>query len=123
MLKPCPAGVTHPSLLRPRPSTFRGIHLQSRRLPAAAGCLLPWAALAEIAVLKRQEGRIEILRVVPVTPAPAGNVLTPDGKPLIAPASTSAVVPDVARMITGGENPIVGTFSGVEKNFCGSVYT
>jgi hypothetical protein len=75
-----------------------------------------------IAVLKRQDGRIAMVRVVPVAPAPAGIVLTHDGKLLIAAATSSAVVLDVARMIAGEENPILGTFSGVERNFFGSVY-
>ncbi|HEY6340448.1 MAG TPA: hypothetical protein VIY49_03065 [Bryobacteraceae bacterium] len=75
-----------------------------------------------IAVLKRGNGRMDVARVVPVTPAPAGIVLTHDGKLLIASATSSAVVLDVGRMTTGAENPVVGTFSGFDRSFLGSVY-
>lgn len=73
-----------------------------------------------IAVLKRGNGRMDVVRVVPVTPAPAGIALTHDGKLLIAAANNSAVVLDVGRMTTGAENPIAGTFSG--RNFFGTIY-
>ena len=93
--------------------------------PTADGC---WVfvsvsgANGGIAVLKRQNGRVDMVRVVPVTPAPAGMVLTHDGKLLIAAATTSAVVLDAGRMIAGTESPVLGTFSGAERNFLGSVY-
>jgi DNA-binding beta-propeller fold protein YncE len=73
-----------------------------------------------IAVLKRQNGKIEMVRVVRVTPAPAGIALTHDGKLLAAAANNSAEILDVAGMIAGTENPILGTFSG--NTFRGSVY-
>jgi streptogramin lyase len=70
-----------------------------------------------IAVLKRQGGHIEMVRVVPVAPAPAGIVVTHDGKLLVAAASNAAVVLDVARMTSGTPDPVLGTFSGRDKNF------
>src|ERR1700687_689596 len=54
--------------------------------PTADGCWLfasVGGANGGIAVLKRQAGHIEVVRVVPVAPAPAGIVLTHDGKLLI----------------------------------------
>jgi DNA-binding beta-propeller fold protein YncE len=75
-----------------------------------------------IAVLKRGYGRMDMVRVVPVTPAPAGIVLTHDGKLLIAAANNSAVVLDAGRMTTGAKLPIVGKFSGFDRGFLGSVY-
>jgi len=80
------------------------------------------SAIGGIAVLKRGDGRMDVVRVVPVTPAPAGIVLTHDGKLLIAAANNSAVVLDVGRMTTGAELPVVGTFSGFDRSFRGSVY-
>jgi hypothetical protein len=83
--------------------------------PSADGC---WVfvsvagANGGIAVLKRQEGHIEMQRVVRITPAPAGIVLTHDGQLLVAAANNSAVILDVARMTAGAENPILGMFSG-----------
>ena len=90
--------------------------------PAADGCWV-FASVSEgIAVLKRQAGHIELVRVVPVKPAPAGIVLTHDGKLLIAAANNAAVVLDVARMTAGAPTPELGTFSGRDAKFLGSVY-
>src|SRR5580658_10501651 len=72
--------------------------------PSADGCWVfasVGGAKGGIAVLKRQNGHIEMSRVVSVSPAPAGIVLTHDGKLLIAAANTSAVVLDVERMTAG----------------------
>src|SRR5262245_58041291 len=55
--------------------------------PSADGC---WAFVSVsgapqgIAVLKRQAGKIEMVRVVRFNPAPAGIALTQDGKLLVA---------------------------------------
>ena len=93
--------------------------------PSADGC---WVfvsvagANGGIAVLKRQEGHIEMQRVVRVTPAPAGIALTHDGQLLVAAANNSAVILDVARMTAGAENPILGTLRGPEGKFLQSVY-
>jgi DNA-binding beta-propeller fold protein YncE len=57
-----------------------------------------------------------------LAPAPAGIALTHDGKLLVAAANNSAVVLDVARMIAGAEDPILGTFSGQEGKVLQSVY-
>jgi DNA-binding beta-propeller fold protein YncE len=93
--------------------------------PTADGCWV-FASLGGanggIAVLKRQGGRIEMVRVVPVAPAPAGIVVTHDGKLLVAAASNAAVVLDVERMTSGAPNPILGTFSGRDKKFLQTVY-
>jgi DNA-binding beta-propeller fold protein YncE len=85
-----------------------------------------------IQVLKRQGGRIEMVRMVTVAPrcditkeycpAPAGIALTHDGKLLVVAAGTSVLILDVARLIDGRENPIVGKFDAEEGKFVQSVY-
>jgi DNA-binding beta-propeller fold protein YncE len=93
--------------------------------PSADGCWV-FASVGGrnpgIAVLKRGNQRIDIVRVVPVPSAPAGIVLTHDGKLLIAAANDSVAILDVERMITGAEMRIAGTFSGFDRGFSGSVY-
>ncbi len=91
--------------------------------PAADGCWVfasVGGANGGIAVLKRQDGHIEMVRVVPVSPGPAGIALTHDGKLLIAAANNSAVVLDVERMTAGTPDAVLGTF--FDKNFFQSVY-
>jgi DNA-binding beta-propeller fold protein YncE len=63
-----------------------------------------------------------MVRVVPVARAPAGIVLTHDGKLLVAAAGNAAVVLDVARITSGAPDPVLGTFSGSDKNFLQTVY-
>jgi DNA-binding beta-propeller fold protein YncE len=74
-----------------------------------------------VAVLKRAAGKIELVRVVRVASAPAGMVLTHDGKLLAAAAGSRVVFLDVARMTAGGGDPVLGSMEepGV---FRGSIY-
>jgi len=94
--------------------------------PSADGCWvfvsLSGADGGGIAVLKRQGGRLEMVRVVRISPAPAGIALTHDGKLLVAAAINSAVVLDVARMTAGAEDPILGTFSNQEGTCLQCIY-
>ena len=92
-------------------------------LSSRDGCWVFASMGSGIAVLKRQGGHIELMRVVRVTLSPAGMVLTHDGKLLIAACNNATVVLDVAQMTAGAPNPVVGTFSGREAKFLGSVYT
>jgi DNA-binding beta-propeller fold protein YncE len=115
----CNARLASPSVTIALPGNPFGVKA------AADGCWVfvsVGGANGGIAVLKRGNGRMDVVRVVPVTPAPAGIVLTHDGKLLIAAATNSAVVLDVGRMTTGAESPVIGTFSGFERSFVGSVY-
>jgi DNA-binding beta-propeller fold protein YncE len=66
---------------------------------------------AGIAVLDRTGGRIGLLRVVPLKSPPTGLALTHDGKLLIAAAGDGPVFLDVERMVSGGANPVLGSFS------------
>jgi DNA-binding beta-propeller fold protein YncE len=63
-----------------------------------------------------------MVRVVRISPAPAGIALTHDGKLLVAAAINSAVVLDVARMTAGAEDPILGTFSNQEGTCLQCIY-
>ncbi len=74
---------------------------------------------AGIAVLKRSQGKVELIRVVPLQTAPTGIRLTHDGKLLIAAATSAAVFVDVQKMISGAADPVVGTITGGR----GSIYT
>src|SRR5580658_5656868 len=91
----CNAPLASPSVTIPLPGNPFAVK------PTADGCWVfvsVGGANGGIAVLKRQDGRIEMVRVVPVAPAPAGIVLTHDGKLLVAAANNAAVVLDIARM-------------------------
>lgn len=93
--------------------------------PTSDGCWLfvsVGGANGGIAVLKRRDGHIETVRVVRVAPAPAGIVLTHDGKLLIAAANNAAVILDVERMTAGTPDPVLGSFNGFDKNFLQTVY-
>jgi DNA-binding beta-propeller fold protein YncE len=115
----CNAPLSSPSVTITLPSNPFAV------APSSDGCWV-FASLAGanggIAVLKRGGGRIEMVRVVPVRPAPAGIALTHDGKLLIAAANNSAVVLDVAKMTSGADNAILGTFGGGGTTFFQSVY-
>ncbi len=115
----CNAPATSPSVTIALPSNPFAAR------PSADGCWVfvsVGGANGGIAVLRRQDGHIEMLRVVHIAPAPLGLALTHDGKLLIAAANSSVVVLDVGRMTSGAEDPILGTFSGPEGTFAQSVY-
>jgi DNA-binding beta-propeller fold protein YncE len=60
-------------------------------------------------VLKRDVGRIQLARVVPVTPEPAEMALTHDGRLLIAAADIRVIFLDVARATAGAGDPVLGS--------------
>lgn len=74
-----------------------------------------------IAVLRRLNGRVEMMRVVPLARGPAGIALTHDGKLLVAAAANSVFVLDAGEMTAGAENPVLGAFSQ-RGTFVQSVY-
>ena len=86
--------------------------------PSADGCQVFVSLMGDdsaknpgIALLKRAEGRFELLRVVPLKSPPTGLALTHDGKLLIAAAGDGPVFLDVGRMASGDSNPVLGSFS------------
>ena len=86
--------------------------------PSADGCQVFVSLMGDdsaknpgIALLKRAEGRIELLRVVPLKSPPTGLALTHDGKLLIAAAGDGPVFLNVGRMASGDSNPVLGSFS------------
>lgn len=73
-----------------------------------------------VAVLRRGGGAIELQRVAPVEPGATKLVMTHDGKLLIAADDEFVTFLDVARLISGQGDPILGYFS--DARFAGSVY-
>ena len=61
-----------------------------------------------VAVFSRKGGKVALKRVVPVESGPAGLALTHDGKLLVAADDAYVVFLDVARMISGKGDPILG---------------
>ena len=77
-----------------------------------------------VAVLKRDAGNIQLARVIPMTPEPAGMALTHDGRLLITAADTRVVFLDVARATAGAGDPLRGSIdlSGAKVgSFCVNV--
>jgi len=72
-----------------------------------------------MAVLKRSAGKVDLVRVVPMSAAPTGIRVTHDGKLVIAAAGNSAVFLDVQKMTEGAADPIAGSISGGRQ----SIYT
>lgn len=73
-----------------------------------------------VAVMKRGANGWTPVRVVPIEDGPSGMVLTHDGKLLIAADNANVVFLDVARMISGRGDPILGFVS--DGDDVGSVY-
>jgi DNA-binding beta-propeller fold protein YncE len=69
-----------------------------------------------IAVLKRDEGNVSIVRTVPVEGTPAGMVLTHDGNILIATVGESVAFLDSQRLISGSGSPVLGYWTGGTGN-------
>jgi DNA-binding beta-propeller fold protein YncE len=95
--------------------------------PSADGCRIFVSLMGDnsaknpgIALLKRGEGPIELLRVVPFQSPLTGLALTHDGKTLIATAADGPVFLDVERMASGAADPVLGSFS--DGAHSGSVY-
>src|ERR1039458_3202387 len=116
------AGSAQPSGCNaPAASPSATITLPSRPFavrPSADGCQVFVSLMGDnsgknagIALLKRAEGRTELLRVIPLKSPPTGLALTHDGKLLIATAGDGPVFLDVERMASGASNPVLGSFS------------
>jgi DNA-binding beta-propeller fold protein YncE len=74
-----------------------------------------------VALLRRSQGKIEVVKVFPVAGSPTGMVLTHDGKLLVVADGDYVVFMDAARMIAGGPaDPVLGYIKDGE--FPGSVY-
>jgi DNA-binding beta-propeller fold protein YncE len=73
-----------------------------------------------IALLQRRTGVITVKKVFPVESGPTGLVLTHDNKLLIVADNQFVVFMDVARMLSGQGDPIVGFIQ--DGRFPGSVY-
>lgn len=73
-----------------------------------------------VAVYRRGEGRVKLVRVVPLEPGPSGMVLTHDGRTLIVADDEDVVFLDTARLESGRGDPVLGYMS--DGDGAGSVY-
>ena len=73
-----------------------------------------------VALLRRSQGKVELVKVFPVAGSPTGMVLTHDGKLLVVADGDYVVFMDAGRMTSGGADPLLGYIS--DGNFPGSVY-
>jgi YVTN family beta-propeller protein len=73
-----------------------------------------------VALLSRAGGQITLKRVVQVEAEPTGMTLTHDGKLLVAADGDYVVFLDVAQMIAGRGDPVLGYIK--DADFAGSVY-
>ena len=64
-----------------------------------------------IAVLNRQNGKVNLVRSVPLPASPTGIVLTHDAKLLIAAALDKILFLDVACLVSGCTRPVTGSIS------------
>jgi DNA-binding beta-propeller fold protein YncE len=74
-----------------------------------------------VALLRRSQGKVELVKVFPVAGSPTGMTLTHDGKLLVVADGDYVVFMDAGRMTTGGAvDPVLGYIS--DGDFPGSVY-
>jgi DNA-binding beta-propeller fold protein YncE len=74
-----------------------------------------------VALLRRSQGKVELVKVFPVAGSPTGMTLTHDGKLLVVADGDYVVFMDAGRMIAGGAaDPVSGYIS--DGDFPGSVY-
>jgi hypothetical protein len=62
-----------------------------------------------VAVLRRDQGRLQLIRTARVDPDVAGMVLTHEGKVLIAANGEGVVFLDVDRLTSGKGEPVKGS--------------
>jgi DNA-binding beta-propeller fold protein YncE len=74
-----------------------------------------------VALLRRSQGKVELVKVFPVAGSPTGMTLTHDGKLLVVADGDYVVFMDAGRMTSGGAvDPVLGYIS--DGDFPGSVY-
>jgi DNA-binding beta-propeller fold protein YncE len=62
----------------------------------------------DIAVVRRDAGKLSLVRTVPVKGNPTGAVLTHDGKTLIVASGAYLAFLDASRLISGAGDPVLG---------------
>ncbi len=82
----------------------------------------PGRAVGGLAVLKRLNGKLEVVRTVDRTGGMGGLVLTHDRKALVATSGNGVVVMDVERLLgKGKDDPVIASIE--EGGRAGSIYT
>ncbi len=114
------AGDRHCRVPAPEPIAF--VDLPGRPfgvVPAPDGCSVLVAVnpggstpANGVALLRRYDGRMGIERVIDLPERPAGMVLTHDGQLLLAAVPAGVLVLDVARVLDGATDPVVGRVPG-----------
>jgi len=96
-------------------------------VPSSDGCWFFVSVLSSnprslngVAVLRRENGRASVVRMIPVEPQPTGMVLTHDGTLLVVSDDEQVVFMDTERMRSGKGDPILGYLSDGEGS--SSVY-
>jgi DNA-binding beta-propeller fold protein YncE len=96
-------------------------------IPSADGCWIfvsmpraPQGSNPGVAVLHRTRGKLSLEHVAPIGAGATGMVLTHDGKTLIAAQGDTATFLDVARLISGHGDPVLGKIS--EGRGAGAIY-
>jgi YVTN family beta-propeller protein len=74
----------------------------------------------KLSVIDRRDGKLEVARSVPVNGNISGLAITHDGKTLIGTNGSGVVLMDVARLVSGTGDPIVGSIN--EGDQTGSIY-
>src|ERR1019366_3443861 len=62
----------------------------------------------DIAVVRRDAGKLSVVRTVPVKGNPTGAVLTHDGKMLIVASGAYLAFLDASRLVSGAGDPVLG---------------
>jgi DNA-binding beta-propeller fold protein YncE len=73
-----------------------------------------------VALLRRSQGKVELVKFFPVAGSPTGMTLTHDGKLLVLADGDYVVFMDAGRMTAGAVDPVLGYMS--DGDFPGSVY-
>src|SRR4051812_7611524 len=73
-----------------------------------------------VALLRRSQGKVELVKFFPVAGSPTGMTLTHDGKLLVVADGDYVVFMDTGRMTAGAADPVLGYIS--DGDFPGSVY-
>ena len=115
---------------RPTPQPITHVELPANPfepIPTNDGCWI-FVSLARtqsepgrIAVLRRHNGNVSIVRTVSVEDSPAGMVMTHDGKILIVAVGESVAFLDSQRLISGSSSPVLRYWTDGTGN-AGHVY-
>jgi DNA-binding beta-propeller fold protein YncE len=99
-------------------------------LPSADGCWifvsLPSAGAvgveSQLALVRRDEGKLAVARVIRIGGGPTGMALTHDGRMLIVAAGPRIAFVDVEKLESGATNPVLGYLDDPSLKRIGRIY-